>query len=57
MGKQFLYSFNEAAAVFSMGEVYHGDLEYTCQYQTALDGLLNYPVQVLRSNLALWSQR
>ncbi|KAI5850741.1 alpha-amylase [Tricharina praecox] len=44
MGQQFLYSFNAAAAVFSMGEVYHEDPGYTCQYQNAVDGLLNYPI-------------
>jgi len=51
MGMQFLYSFNAAAAVFSMGEVYHGDPGYTCRYQNAVDGLLNYPMQDLSSDV------
>lgn len=31
-----------------MGEVFDGDPAYTCPYQSYLDGVLNYPVYVLR---------
>lgn len=37
-------SFNEAAGVYAVGEVYHGDPAYTCPYQDSSDGVLNFPV-------------
>lgn len=37
-------SFNEAAGVYAVGEIFHGDPAYTCPYQDASDGVLNFPV-------------
>ncbi|EGC43184.1 alpha-amylase [Histoplasma capsulatum var. duboisii H88] len=42
--KPFWKEFNLAAGVYSMGEVYHGDPGYTCDYQKYIDGLVNYPI-------------
>lgn len=42
--KPFWKEFNLAAGVYSMGEVYHGDPGYTCDYQKYIDGLVNYPM-------------
>ncbi|KLJ06930.1 alpha-amylase A type-3 [Blastomyces silverae] len=42
--KPFWRKFNDAAGVYSMGEVYSGDSGYTCHYQNYLDGLVNFPI-------------
>ncbi|KAI9767536.1 MAG: Alpha-amylase A type-3 [Geoglossum simile] len=42
--KEFWRKFNDAAGVFCLGEVYHGSPDYTCDYQSHLDGLLNFPM-------------
>ncbi|EDN03717.1 alpha-amylase A precursor [Histoplasma mississippiense (nom. inval.)] len=42
--KPFWKEFNFAAGVYSMGEVYHGDPGYACDYQNYIDGLVNYPM-------------
>ncbi|KKZ66125.1 alpha-amylase A type-3 [[Emmonsia] crescens] len=42
--KPFWRKFNDAAGVYSMGEVYNGDSAYTCHYQNYLDGLVNFPI-------------
>ncbi|KAK9456042.1 alpha-amylase 1 [Dipodascopsis uninucleata] len=36
--------FQVAMRVYGLGEVFHGDPEYVCQYQGHVDGLLNYPM-------------
>lgn len=40
----FWTGFNTAAGVFTLGEVYQGDVEFVCKYQVDLPGVLNYPV-------------
>ncbi|KAL8696704.1 MAG: hypothetical protein Q9224_002661 [Gallowayella concinna] len=42
--KSFWPGFKSAAGVFTLGEVFDGDVAYTCPYQEQLDGLLNYPL-------------
>ncbi|KAL8786566.1 MAG: hypothetical protein Q9213_002703 [Squamulea squamosa] len=42
--KSFWPSFKSAAGVYTLGEVFDGDMAYTCPYQEQLDGLLNYPL-------------
>ncbi|KAL8773540.1 MAG: hypothetical protein Q9209_001645 [Squamulea sp. 1 TL-2023] len=42
--KSFWPSFKSAAGVYALGEVFDGDVAYTCPYQEQLDGLLNYPL-------------
>ncbi|KAL4919929.1 glycoside hydrolase superfamily [Aspergillus aurantiobrunneus] len=42
--KDFWRDFNDAAGVYSIGEVLDGDPEYTCAYQDNMDGVLNYPI-------------
>ncbi|KAL1953163.1 hypothetical protein VTO42DRAFT_3543 [Malbranchea cinnamomea] len=42
--KPAIGSFNDAAGVYAVGEVYHGDPAYTCPYQDWVDGVLNFPV-------------
>jgi alpha-amylase len=42
--KSFWPPFNQAAGVYCLGEVAHGDPTYTCPYQLELDGVLNYPM-------------
>ena len=44
MEKTFLANFNDAAGIYSVGEVFDGDASYTCGYQGSLDGILNYPL-------------
>ncbi|KAF2202529.1 alpha-amylase [Delitschia confertaspora ATCC 74209] len=44
VAKSFWKPFNQAAGVFSTGEVYHGDPAYTCPYQQSLDSVLNFPL-------------
>lgn len=44
LDKAFLTNFSEASGVFATGEVYHGDIAYTCPYQGYVDGLLDYPM-------------
>lgn len=43
VGKPFWSSFNQAAGVFSTGEVFAGNPDYVCDYQNHLDSVLNYP--------------
>ncbi|KAJ5358240.1 hypothetical protein N7541_005398 [Penicillium brevicompactum] len=42
--KSFWPGFNDAAGVYSVGEIFDGDPAYTCDYQNYLDGVLNYPI-------------
>ncbi|KAL8919066.1 MAG: hypothetical protein Q9172_005150 [Xanthocarpia lactea] len=42
--KSFWPDFKSAAGVYTLGEVFDGDVAYTCAYQEQLDGLLNYPL-------------
>ncbi|KAL4887121.1 glycoside hydrolase superfamily [Aspergillus karnatakaensis] len=42
--KDFWRDYNDAAGVYAVGEVLHGDPEFTCPYQEVLDGVLNYPI-------------
>ncbi|KKY18231.1 hypothetical protein UCDDS831_g06022 [Diplodia seriata] len=42
--KAFYPGFEDAAGVFSTGEVFDGDPSYTCDYQNYLDSVLNYPI-------------
>ncbi|KAI4282888.1 MAG: hypothetical protein L6R38_002609 [Xanthoria sp. 2 TBL-2021] len=42
--KTFWSDFKSAAGVYTLGEVFDGDVAYTCPYQEQLDGLLNYPL-------------
>lgn len=42
--KPFWTSFCAAAGVYAVGEVYDGDYNYACPYQSVVDGVLNYPV-------------
>ncbi|KAL2808321.1 glycoside hydrolase superfamily [Aspergillus granulosus] len=42
--KDFWPGFVDAAGVFGIGEVWHGDPAYTCPYQDYIPGLFNYPV-------------
>jgi alpha-amylase len=43
VGKDFWATYNKKAGVYAVGEVDNGDVTYACPYQTALDGILNYP--------------
>ncbi|KAL3459520.1 glycoside hydrolase superfamily [Aspergillus heterothallicus] len=42
--KDFWPGFVDAAGVYGIGEVWHGDPAYTCPYQAYIPGLFNYPV-------------
>ncbi|CAI7606901.1 unnamed protein product [Penicillium bialowiezense] len=42
--KDFWADYNKAAGVYCVGEVFDGDVDYTCPYQEVLDGVLNYPL-------------
>ncbi|KAJ5150855.1 glycoside hydrolase superfamily [Penicillium canariense] len=42
--ESFWPGYNSAAGVYCVGEVFDGDPSYTCQYQSYLDGVLNYPI-------------
>ncbi|KAI4242063.1 MAG: hypothetical protein L6R42_011122, partial [Xanthoria sp. 1 TBL-2021] len=42
--KTFWSDFKSASGVYTLGEVFDGDVAYTCPYQEQLDGLLNYPL-------------
>ncbi|KAL8659980.1 MAG: hypothetical protein Q9226_000143 [Calogaya cf. arnoldii] len=42
--KSFWSNFRSAAEVYTLGEVFDGDVAYTCPYQEQLDGVLNYPL-------------
>ncbi|CAG8089704.1 unnamed protein product [Penicillium olsonii] len=42
--KSFWPGFNDAAGVYSVGEIFDGNPAYTCDYQNYLDGVLNYPI-------------
>ncbi|KAJ5772917.1 hypothetical protein N7457_007813 [Penicillium paradoxum] len=42
--KDFWPEFNKAAGVYCVGEVFDGDVSYTCSYQEVMDGVLNYPI-------------
>ena len=39
----FLSSFNSAAGVYAMGEVFNGNPYTMCPIQDSIDGMLNYP--------------
>ncbi|KAM3072756.1 hypothetical protein ACMFMF_007087 [Clarireedia jacksonii] len=40
--KSFWPLFNDAAGVYCVGEVYDDDVDYLCDYQNYMDGLLSY---------------
>ncbi|KAJ5466958.1 hypothetical protein N7475_004710 [Penicillium sp. IBT 31633x] len=42
--KDFWPAFNAAAGVYCVGEVFDGDVDFTCPYQEVMDGVLNYPI-------------
>ncbi|MCJ1369414.1 hypothetical protein MMC20_000625 [Loxospora ochrophaea] len=42
--KSFWSNFTSAAGIYTMGEVLSGEVNYTCPYQSYLDGVLNYPL-------------
>ncbi|KAL4777366.1 glycoside hydrolase superfamily [Aspergillus nidulans var. acristatus] len=44
MNEAYLTSFNEAAGVFTMGEVYTENTDAVCKYEEVVSGLLNYPM-------------
>jgi alpha-amylase len=44
VSRNFLSSFNKAAGIFCTGEVFSGDTEFTCGYQSSLDSILNLPL-------------
>lgn len=44
VNKAFLKPFNQAAGVFSIGEVFNGDTAYVCGYQEQIDGVMNFPL-------------
>ena len=37
-------TFDTAAAVYTVGEVFDGDPSFTCPYQEVLSGVANYPI-------------
>ncbi|KAL5356598.1 glycoside hydrolase superfamily [Aspergillus floccosus] len=42
--KDFWQGYSQAAGVYTVGEVLHGDPAYTCPYQGYMDGVMNYPI-------------
>ena len=45
VNKPFWKSFNQAAGVYAVGEVYNGNIQYVSGYQSqALDAVLSYPM-------------
>lgn len=42
--KSFWPGYNKAAGVYCVGEVFDGDVTYTCPYQEVMDGVLDYPM-------------
>ncbi|MCJ1234349.1 hypothetical protein MMC14_002310 [Varicellaria rhodocarpa] len=40
----FMKTFDTAANVYTVGEVFNGDPSFTCPYQGALSGVANYPI-------------
>lgn len=40
----YLTSFNKAAGVFTLGEVYSKDTDLMCRYEKFMPGLLNFPI-------------
>ncbi|KAF7933340.1 hypothetical protein EAE99_003225 [Botrytis elliptica] len=42
-GVGFFPSFQSAAGVYIVGEIFNGDPTYTCPYQNYMNGVLNYP--------------
>jgi alpha-amylase len=44
--KNFWPDYGKAAGVYCIGEVFDGDVDYTCPYQEVMAGLLNYPMFV-----------
>jgi len=42
--KWFWSQFKQSANVFTIGEVFNGDVDYVAGYQGSLDSLLNYPM-------------
>ncbi|KAL5342772.1 glycoside hydrolase superfamily [Aspergillus crustosus] len=42
--KDFWPGYVDAAGVYGVGEIFHGDPAYTCPYQEYMDGVTNYPV-------------
>ena len=44
MPKWFWSQYKQSANVFSIGEVFNGDVDYVAGYQGSLDALLNYPM-------------
>ncbi|KAF2020306.1 glycoside hydrolase family 13 protein [Aaosphaeria arxii CBS 175.79] len=44
VGRDFWSSFQEAAGIFSTGEVLSGNPVYVCEYQNTMHSILNYPL-------------
>jgi len=42
--KDFWLKFNENSGVYTIGEVFDGDMNFVHNYYGPLDGLLNYPL-------------
>ncbi|ESZ90168.1 glycoside hydrolase family 13 protein [Sclerotinia borealis F-4128] len=42
-GVNFFPSFQDAAGVYVIGEIYNGDPTYVCPFQNYMNGVLNYP--------------
>ncbi|CAL5871101.1 uncharacterized protein PFLUO_LOCUS5347 [Penicillium psychrofluorescens] len=42
--KGFWPGYNKAAGVYCVGEVFNGDVDFTCPYQDVIDGVLDYPM-------------
>lgn len=57
--KDFWRHFTNAAGVFSLGEVWHGDPKFVAQYQGSMDSMLNYPmyytiIEVFHHKKSMW---
>lgn len=44
VNSDFWAGFRKAAGVYSVGEVYNGDPNFTCAYENVLDSVANYPI-------------
>lgn len=63
--KDFWREYSQSAGVYTVGEIFNGDIGYVSGYQgpnNALDGTLNYPLyyainEVFGSNHDMWELR
>ena len=58
--KEFWHDFANAAGVYAIGEVLHGDPAYVGPYQYQMDGMLNFPLyftlrDVFRYKQSMWN--